>query len=171
MNVLASGGRAAYEQDPWHDLAIAVVGAAAALIGLLFVAVSINLKEILKGATLPRLAAETLCIMVGLLFVSIFVLVPGQSRQATGSELAVVGAAFVVPIVLRLRVKRAPGEPLIWAVYPALLMLLVNVPLIVGGFSLIAGAGGGLYWFIGSLVFGLIATVVDSWVLLVEILR
>ena len=165
------GGGAAYEPESWHDLSVSVVGAAAALIGLLFVAVSINLKEILKGATLPRLAAETLCIMVGLLFAAMFVLVPGQSRQVIGWELLVVGAAFLVPIVLRLRVHRTPGEPLLWAVYPALLMALVNVPLVAGGISVLVGAGGGLYWLVGALVFGLVATVVDSWVLLVEILR
>src|ERR1700712_1396024 len=99
-----------------------MAGASAALIGLLFVAVSINLKEILKGRTLPRLAAETLSIMVGLLFVSVFVLVPGQSHKALGWELIALGAAFVVPIVLRLRVPRTVGEPLIWSTYPALLI-------------------------------------------------
>jgi len=171
MSALAAATGVAYDQEPWHDLYVAIAGAAGALIGLLFVAVSINLREILKAPTLPRLAAETLSIMTGLLFVSLFVLVPGQSRQVFGWELILVGVAFLVPIVLRLRVPRTSGDPALWALYPALLMAMVNVPLTIGGISVVAGAGGGLYWLIAALIFGLVATVVDSWVLLVEILR
>ena len=47
--------------DPaaWAAFFTAVTGAAAALVGLLFVAVSINLDKILKNAMLPARAAET----------------------------------------------------------------------------------------------------------------
>ena len=55
----------------WHDLFVAIAGAAAALTGLLFVAVSINLKQILAFPTLPTRAAETLSVMIGLLLVEI----------------------------------------------------------------------------------------------------
>lgn len=36
----------AYDPETWHDLFIAAAGAAAALSGLIFVAVSINLRDI-----------------------------------------------------------------------------------------------------------------------------
>ena len=42
----------AYQPEQWHDMfvavAVAVAGAAAALTGLIFVAVSINLEQVLK---------------------------------------------------------------------------------------------------------------------------
>ena len=40
-----------YVTAPWSDFAVSVVGAAAALTGLLFVAVSVNIERILA---LPR---------------------------------------------------------------------------------------------------------------------
>jgi hypothetical protein len=72
------------------------VGAAAALAGLVFVAVSINLARILMFATLPRRAVETLAIAIGLLLASVLVLVPGQSPVVFGTEILVLGAAMAV---------------------------------------------------------------------------
>jgi modulator of FtsH protease len=43
----------AYQPEQWHDLFVATAGAAAALAGLIFVAVSINLEQILKYPALP----------------------------------------------------------------------------------------------------------------------
>ena len=43
----------AYDAAPWANFFFAEVGASAALVGLLFVAVSINLKRILEVPGLP----------------------------------------------------------------------------------------------------------------------
>jgi modulator of FtsH protease len=67
-----------YQPADWHDLFVASAGAAAALTGLIFVAVSINLAQILADRKLPTRAAETLSILVGLVLLSVFMLVPGQ---------------------------------------------------------------------------------------------
>ncbi|MGY1764059.1 hypothetical protein ACI79G_18655 [Geodermatophilus sp. SYSU D00779] len=40
----------AYASEPWSELYVAMAGAAAALLGLLFVAVSINLEQVLRIA-------------------------------------------------------------------------------------------------------------------------
>jgi hypothetical protein len=57
----------AYQPALWHDLFVAMAGAAAALAGLIFVAVSISLEQILKYRALPVRAVETLSILLGLL--------------------------------------------------------------------------------------------------------
>ena len=161
----------AYDPEQWHDLYVALAGAAAALTGLLFVAVSINLKQILEERLLPRRAAETLSIMVGLLVLSVFMLVPGQPRWMLGLQILAIGLAEIVAIVGRLRVPPKPDEPAIWRDYPAVLLAAFDLPLILGGVSVLAGVGGGFYWLVAAIVLGLLAAVLNAWVLLVEILR
>jgi hypothetical protein len=64
----------------------AVTGAAAALTGLLFVAVSINLDKILKGsALLPARAAETLAMLLFVVISCALVLVP-QDVELLGAS-------------------------------------------------------------------------------------
>lgn len=49
---------------------------------------------------------------------------------------------------------------------------LVGVALGVGGLAaLILGEGGGLYWLVPAVVISLVGGLINSWVLLVEILR
>ena len=45
------------------------------------------------------------------------------------------------------------------------------LPFILGGISLIAGAGGGLYWLAAGTIAAFIFSMLSTWVLLIEILR
>ena len=76
----------------WHDF-LAMVGTAGVLTGLVFVAVSINLQEIVSepGSGLPGRAAEALILLVGVLTASVLLLVPGQGQLMVGAEVLVVG--------------------------------------------------------------------------------
>jgi hypothetical protein len=69
------------------NLFLAVAGASAALAGLLFVALSINLERILKGRGLPGRAGEAIILLLTVLVVCTFGLVPGQSPRVLGAEL------------------------------------------------------------------------------------
>jgi hypothetical protein len=161
-----------YQPASWHDLFEASAGAAAALTGLIFVAVSINLARILDDRRLPTRAAETLSLLLGLLFLSVFILVPGQARIALGSEIGGLGLVMATILVpRRFRVPRETGEPRIWSVVPLLVILGSTVPMIVSGISVLAGAGGGLYWLLPELILGFAGTILNAWILLVEIQR
>ncbi len=70
----------AYDPSDWSDLFVATAGASAALAGLVFVAVSINIERILKFSGLPERALETVLLLLGVLLVSVVGLIPGQSR-------------------------------------------------------------------------------------------
>ena len=162
----------AYDPAEWHDLFVAMAGAGAALAGLLFVAVSINLREILASSALPRRAAESLSIMIAALIVSILVLTPGQSTELLGIELLVVGlVGGLLLLVSRLRTRPDPqGRPM-WTVAPIVGIVASFGPIAIAGATLLVRAGGGLYWLVPALILGLIAAVTSAWVLLVEIHR
>ena len=106
----------AYDAAGWGGFGTTAATAAATLTGLLFIAVSINLKEILDNAPLPGRAAQ---------------------RPLTR----------VVP------------------------MAVSGACVIVAGVSEVAGAGGGLYWLVPATVLAILAGLVNTWVLLVEIMR
>jgi hypothetical protein len=77
----------AYEPGHWTELFVASAGAAAALAGLIFVAVSINLQRILTVEGLPERGLETVALLLGVLVISIFGLIPGQGSTALGIQI------------------------------------------------------------------------------------
>ena len=161
-----------FELGPWHDLFVAEAGAAAALAGLLFVAVSINITRILQFPSLPGRAAEALMYLMSVLAVSTFGLIPGQPVFALGIEVL----AFTVLIggfsgYMQIVANSMPGQPRYWRIVRASFWVSFTVPMLAGGISLIVGAGGGLYWLPVAMVMAVNAGVINSWILLVEILR
>jgi modulator of FtsH protease len=161
----------AYSPTEWHDLYVAMAGATAALAGLLFVAISINLAPILESSALPLRAASALATLIVGLIASMFVLVPGQSRTLLGLELLVIsGLPALVTVIARARVGRVEQTTLQFTSDVGL-GLLALIPFSIAGISLLADSGGGLYWTVPGLVFVFLAAAVNAWVLLVEIMR
>jgi hypothetical protein len=78
-----------YDPATWAAFFAAVTGAAVALAGLLFVAVSINVDNILKNTMLPARAAETLAILLFVMISSALALVP-QDVELLGAEILVI---------------------------------------------------------------------------------
>jgi len=75
----------------WSNFLIAETGAAAELAGLIFVAVSINLSEIIEYQGVAGRAAEALALLIGVLLIGTFGLAPNQSGRILGSEFVAVG--------------------------------------------------------------------------------
>ena len=67
---------AAFAPAQWSDFFVAETGAAAALAGLVIVAISINLKTIVEGRLLSGRAAETVAMLGCVLILSSLMLVP-----------------------------------------------------------------------------------------------
>jgi hypothetical protein len=82
-----------YSAAEWESLFVAEAGASAALAGLLFVALSINLERILKGSGLPGRAGEAIVLLLTVLVVSTFGLVPGRSPRVLGAEVLGLGCS------------------------------------------------------------------------------
>ncbi len=163
----------AYAAERWTDFGVGVAGASAALAGLVFVAVSINLSEILKYRNLPGRAALTLTLFVTPLIVGVLLLVPGQPGAALGTELLVAGIWLGgFELVLNQRAGRSEKEtPLTWVLVRLLPIIVSCGGLVLAGVTLLAQAGGGLYWLVPSVLAAIVFGLINAWVLLVEILR
>jgi hypothetical protein len=162
---------ASLDPTEWHDFFVGSMGASAALTGLLFVAISINLQQILKFPNLPGRAAGSLGVLVCALVVACCGLVPGQSRTALGLEVVVAGGAVAFQAIWVTTRNRAEGDRYSWRIERMVTLFLPGALFLAGGLSLLAGGGGGLYWVFAGTVFAFAVSAINAWVLLVEVLR
>jgi hypothetical protein len=164
---------AAYTVSDWAGFGTAVAAAAAALAGLLFVAISINLRQILDIKGLPSRAGQTLILLATALITAVLVVVPGQSAMALGLELlacgVVIGAAqFYLELTREPNAEETLSRRLVGRTIPTITSCGC---LMIAGVTLLGGLGGGLYWLVPSVVGAMIFGLFNVWILLVEILR
>jgi modulator of FtsH protease len=157
----------------WSTFFAAQVGAGAALTGLVFVALSINLKQILAFPGLPSRAGEAIILLMQPVIVGALALIPGQSLVALGIEILVVGALTSYQITKMIWNARALlVEQPVWQMLTRIAFAeLATLPTLVAGGMLVAGVSQGLYVETGALFMCVLDGVLDAWVLLVEILR
>ena len=70
----------------WDTFAVVVGGSAGALVGLLFVAISIHAARMPESADLRGRAAQTLVIFAALLLIALLLAIPEQSQRVLGAE-------------------------------------------------------------------------------------
>jgi modulator of FtsH protease len=160
----------AHNPTEWHDLFVATAGAGAALAGLVFVAVSINIERILEYEGLPDRALQTVVLLLNVVVISIIGLIPGQGHGALGIELLLFGSATAW-IMWRLAFRQPSDEneePRVWKLN---VLSWGTLPTLVGAITIIAADGGVLYWIVFGIVGAIVGAVANAWVLLVEILR
>ncbi len=157
----------------WAGFFQAELGAAAALAGLVIVAISINIGRILSEPVLPGRAAETLISPSGVLVACSFALVPHQPAWVMSLEFGATGfamAAATAVILIPLLRSAAPAHG--GYIFGRMLLAgLSCLPFVVCGVLLWQGDPQALYWLVPGVIVSLLATVLNAWVLLVEILR
>jgi hypothetical protein len=155
----------------WSNFLVGELGAAAALTGLLFVAVSINLSRILQFSHLPTRAAEALLALTSVMFVTTFALVPRQSATAYGVEIGATGLLIWAIHTVSLIGSRKLDRQYVGFVVRFAVNQLPPLPFVVSGVLLIAGRSTGVYWIVPGVLLSFAAGVFGAWVLLVEIQR
>jgi hypothetical protein len=156
----------------WTDFLVAVARAAGALLGLIFVSLSINLARIIALPGVTGRAAQALIVLGAVLLGALAALIPSQTSLAFGGELLVVtGLAWAVPMALMghaIRHKHHGGSSLVVRV---VMHQAVTIPGLVARVLLMLGTGRPLVWFAADVLLSFGVGLVSAWVLLVEILR
>jgi hypothetical protein len=157
----------------WSNFFVAELGALAALTGFVVVAISINLTRILAFPGLPPRAGEALIAPVGAITATGLVLVPEQPFALLGVEVLAAGLVMVlVPIVIQVRSWSARKDvQVVERIVRFGASAGFSLTFVIGGAFLIIGARGGLYWLAAGDIACLVAVALNSWVLLIEILR
>jgi modulator of FtsH protease len=163
---------AAYDAGAWHDFYVMAGGAAAALTGLLFVAMSLHSRAIIAHPLYGGRALATLISLMTILFIAGAVLIPGQSTTLIGIEVEVLAIYHVIAtyrqvtrtrpdafakLSMRRRFLELAGAS-IWIVL-----------FVVSGVSLIVQRGGGFYLLAALMPFMFGWNVYVAWVLITEI--
>ena len=161
---------AAYAPGDWQTLYAVVGGSAASLTGLLFVALSVNRKAIMSSHIQRARSVETLGTLLSLLVLSILVLVPGQSRAALSVELVGFGIllfAVGVPVQRRTLARMTGAQRRFW-LGRLVVLDLDTAGFVVGGASLAARAGGGLFWLVPTVLVYFLWAATNAWVLVLH---
>lgn len=166
-----------YSTEGWGEFFICAGGAAAALSGLIFVGLSINIGTVLefdrkRGHNfLTGRALEALVALLNVLVISIVALTPDIDPAVLAAFILLVAADSAISPA---RVLRASGDqhrlaaPTLQRVVTA---FALTIAMLACGITLIAHHGGGLSWLPLAFVLAVIVAAVNAWVLLVEVLR
>jgi hypothetical protein len=161
----------------WHDFFLAVASASAALLGLLFVGVSIGLSSVAaddRTSLLVR-ARQAFANLSLILVASLCLLIPGQSSQALGFQLTIVGVFGLFGVVERLgqdwrrswRAWVATLARIAWSLLGDVILLAVALTLWQRG----PADPNLLYWLVDVVFVFLINAAFVSWALLVQVSR
>lgn len=160
--------------EGWTDFAVAAAGATAALVGLLIVAMSVNVEQLIASRAPIAGARATIASLVLAIAVCLLMLPPTQTALALGIVTVVLtlvaGAIQFSSIIAQWNMT---GEGVTGAIRATIVGLAVaeHVPFIVGGVMLIAGIAAGLWGIVIGVVMVVIASIINAWVLLVEVRR
>lgn len=148
-----------YANDPaaWQNFYVMMGTANAAITGLVFVALSIHLKEVLDHPLLRPRAVLALVILTTQIVISAIVLVP-QARELMGLEILGVNGVF-------LYLNWHNRQPLTIS-RSTLITLVFRASYSYAALSLILGVGGGFYVLAVVIVLTLGRTMASCWALL-----
>jgi len=159
----------------WHDFNVGLVTAAAGLLGLLFVALSIHVRALSanRNAELHAVARSIFLGYVVALGIGFLALMP-QSLSAFGLELLVVLVAATVPFGAAARSGlRATGvgydrRVTVWQFLAGFGLFIVTIA---AGIAIFVGEATALYVIAGAAVLSLLWGVFNTWELIFRVQR
>ena len=158
----------------WTSFFATAASTSGALTGLIFVALSVNIRRILEFQHLPSRAAAAMGSLMLILTSSLDALAPQPLRWLGCEALGLTLIAWLLQINSAWQSRsvgaryRRPAHEFVIEVLTSQLQL---APYVVGAALLALGSADGLYWLAAGAVLVFCMAVLNAWVLLVEILR
>jgi len=158
----------------WSNFFLGELGAAAALAGLLFVAVSVNQQRILSLGRMADRGLEALGMLLLVIIVASLPLIPGQPPRLLGGEILIVGIIIFLALwplqlaylgAVEAAYRRQSGRMVAGNRAAMLIIILAGAVLLWRG-DLV-----GLYFLPLGILMTFFAVGINSWVLLIEINR
>jgi hypothetical protein len=156
-----------YRPDQWHDYFITVGGAAAALTGLVFVAMSLNLSAFALDATHRYRAVGTLAGFTAIFATCGLGVMGGQDHRAVGLEWLIVSAvAAVVYVYGYVQALRCGGSSVGLRSARLVSGTALHVVEVIGAALLLSGHLAGLYVAAISMLSLLAFMISGAWLLI-----
>lgn len=160
-----------YQPELWRDMFVVLGSSAAALIGLLFIATSLHLNEIVNTPIARRRAFNNTCFLLIILIECLLFLIP-QPMRTLGAELIFInllGLWLPLKVVRsffkeRERYRHAGGR-----IYRPTIFMTNSLIGIVGGASLIGHSNSGVYLVTASCIISLVFIVFGAWSIMVGV--
>jgi hypothetical protein len=164
--------------EGWNEFNVAMAGASAALAGLIMIAISVNIKEVLRFPSISARAAAAIAALVVAVVASCVSLMP-QPIVAIGIELLVASAILWIVegnairglLVSPASGHSAPHRTVAWKAGNVALGLLPPLAFTLGAVLLAAGIGVGAFPVAFGSLLAVVSAVLFAWVAMVEILR
>ena len=161
-----------YDAAAWHDYFMMVGGGAAALTGLVFVAMSLHLDQIALNPAHRHRARTVLTGLTAVFIRCALALMGGQNGQAVGLELIVVLIAVEFVLLRSIRQALAAADPrdqaLFWRTVGSFTCLVIEQA---GAVALFLGNAGGLYVVGVGMMASFIFMVTGAWLLVIGVRR
>lgn len=157
-----------YMTAMWLGFGEALAAVAGALVGLLFVAVSVKSDVLAASRSLNSRAAQTLVLFMTSVLVAVLLVAP-QPPAALGWELLAVAAVSAAALfILDRRAGHDSDQGVARYIERFSPNAITAVLVGIAGLTFLLKAGGGLYWLIPAAVASLLGGVVNAWLFLVK---
>jgi hypothetical protein len=160
----------------WHDYYHVIGDAAAALMGLLFVSLSLNADVITRksNADLRALAGQTFSSFMCLIMFALLFVIPDQGPHGLGIPMLGIDLILIFVTVRRIldtRHKRSRRWCRGTLAFRFILPIICLVAVLVIAITVLLGMTAGLYWFVPVTILLLFYASLNAWDLLLRLRR
>jgi hypothetical protein len=158
----------------WHDYYHVIGDAAAALMGLLFVSLSLNAGVITRkdNEDLRALAAQTFTSFICLIMFALLFVIPNQGPRGLGLPMLGIDLIMLFVTAKRVLQVRRKGARL-WGRGSLMLRFIIPticfVIILVVAITVLLGMTGGLYWFVPVTILLIWDASLNAWDLLLRL--